>query len=76
MEWIDYGLSAMQAVTVVGSVAVDAVADLSDVMHDLSLRGELGGFEATERFYEIGSPAGLEELEEHLAHGPGSVSGG
>ena len=30
-------------------------------------RGELAGFEVTERFYEIGSVAGLEETRAHLA---------
>ena len=30
-------------------------------------RGELAGFEVTERFYEIGSVAGLEETRQHLA---------
>jgi NDP-sugar pyrophosphorylase family protein len=76
MEWIDYGLSAIQAAAISGRVAADAVADLSDVMHDLSVRGQLGGFEVTERFYEIGSPTGLHDLEKHLAHRPRSLSGG
>ena len=35
----------------------------------LSLRGQLAGFEATERFYEIGSPQGLRELEAFLTEG-------
>ena len=30
-------------------------------------RGELAGFEVTERFYEIGSVAGLEETRKHLS---------
>ena len=29
-------------------------------------KGELAGFEVPERFYEIGSPAGLAELEKRL----------
>jgi hypothetical protein len=31
------------------------------------LRGELAGFEVTERFYEIGSFTGLAETQKHLA---------
>ena len=37
------------------------------LLHDLSVAGRLSGFEATERFYEIGSPEGLADLETHLA---------
>jgi len=33
----------------------------------LADRGELAGYEVTERFYEVGSPAGLADLEAHLA---------
>jgi NDP-sugar pyrophosphorylase family protein len=76
MEWIDYGLSVIAASALAGSVPANAVADLSDVMHDLSVQGQLGGFEVTDRFYEIGSPAGLHDLEQHLAQRPPSLSGG
>jgi hypothetical protein len=38
-------------------------------MRDLSLSGRLAGFEVTERFYEIGSPQGLADLERHLSSG-------
>ena len=33
-------------------------------------RGELAGFEVKERFYEIGSVAGLEETRKYLAGRP------
>ena len=36
-------------------------------MTDLARRGELAGYEATERFYEIGSHAELAELDRELA---------
>jgi hypothetical protein len=42
-------------------------ADLSTVFHQLSLEGRLAGFEATERFYEIGSPSGLRDFESYVA---------
>jgi Tfp pilus assembly ATPase PilU len=41
-------------------------ADLADVMNRLSTSGLLAGFEASRRFFEIGSPEGLNSLEEHL----------
>jgi len=36
------------------------------LLHDLSLQGELAGFEVKQRFYEIGSPDGLRDLEQYL----------
>jgi NDP-sugar pyrophosphorylase family protein len=65
MEWIDYGLAALTAHGL-ESVPGDP-ADLADVYAELSRRGELAGYEATERFYEIGSPEALAETEAFLA---------
>jgi hypothetical protein len=39
------------------------VFDLAEVYHDLSLHGQLAGYEVQERFYEIGSHSGLKEME-------------
>ena len=36
--------------------------DLADVLHELSLEGDLFGIEVEPRFYEIGSPAGLDDF--------------
>ena len=44
----------------------DAVVDLADTFTALSGAGELAGYEAVERFYEIGSPSGLKDLESRL----------
>jgi hypothetical protein len=43
--------------------AAGAKADLAPILHQLSRRGDLAGLEITQRFYEIGSPAGLQDLE-------------
>jgi MurNAc alpha-1-phosphate uridylyltransferase len=42
--------------------------DLADVYHELSLAGQLAGFEVSERerFYEIGSHQGLQETEQYF----------
>ena len=40
--------------------------DLADVMKGLVDRGQMAGWEVKERFYEIGSHAGLAELESLL----------
>ena len=67
MHHVDYGLSVLQADAVRARIPSGAVADLADLFRDLSLEGRLAGFEADHRFYEIGSPSGLADLEAHLA---------
>jgi N-acetyl-alpha-D-muramate 1-phosphate uridylyltransferase len=69
-RWIDYGLSVLDAGIVAERIPAGATADLADLFHDLSLTGKLAAFEVDERFYEIGSPRGLEELERYLAERP------
>ena len=65
MQFIDYGLSIFRA-KALEQVPVGEVRDLADLMRELVEAGEMAGFEATERFYEMGSPAGLAELSRHL----------
>lgn len=64
--FIDYGLSAMSRQVIADEVAPGAKADLAALWHALSVRGELAGLEMTQRFYEIGSPEGLEDLKQWL----------
>ncbi len=64
MRYIDYGLSAFHP-DLFENIP-DKVFDLSTLFHDLSVKGNLAGFEVCERFYEIGSLRGLTDLEEHL----------
>ncbi len=61
--FIDYGLSALAREVVAREIPAGVKADLAELFHALSLRGELAGYESGERFYEIGSPAGLEDFE-------------
>lgn len=68
MEWIDYGLSVTRADIVADWLPSGGRGDLAELFHVLSKRGDVAGFEVTERFYEIGSPAGLSDLEDHLRH--------
>ena len=63
MQYIDYGLSCCRRALFDDS----APSDLSALFHQLSLTGRLAGFEVHERFYEIGSPAGLQDFEQYLA---------
>ena len=65
--FIDYGLSVLSRRLIADEIPAGATADLATLFHALSVRGELAGFEMAERFYEIGSPGGLEDLERWLA---------
>lgn len=65
MSWIDYGLGGLRSETL--DLLPDTADDLADLYHELAGRGELFGFEATERFFEIGTPASLAETGEFLA---------
>ncbi len=67
VQWIDYGLSVLTSEVVAEHLPEDGRGDLADLMHDLAAGSRLAGYEVAVRFYEIGSPAGLRDLEEHLA---------
>ncbi|MGD0437689.1 MAG: NTP transferase domain-containing protein [Bryobacteraceae bacterium] len=64
MQYIDYGLSVIRR-DLLERIAAETF-DLADLFHELSVQGQLAGFRVTERFYEIGSPAGLRDLEAYL----------
>jgi NDP-sugar pyrophosphorylase family protein len=64
MHWIDYGL---------GGLTVDAVSavddddnDLAHLYQRLAALNRLCGYEATKRFFEIGTPVGLKETDAFL----------
>jgi NDP-sugar pyrophosphorylase family protein len=70
--FIDYGLLAMKRSVIAARVPAPAAVagggpvakrDLAEVLHGLSVDGQLAGMEIAERFYEIGSPAGLADFE-------------
>lgn len=65
MRYIDYGLGVVTAQALSGR-EVEQPFDLSEVYTDLAGRGRLAGYEVLQRFYEIGTPAGLEETDRYL----------
>lgn len=65
-QHIDYGLSALQRGVISRLVPPQGKHDLALVFHELGKSGQLAGFEVQQRFYEIGSPAGLSEFEQWL----------
>ena len=63
MRWIDYGLLAFRREVIGERVPPGAAADLAPVCSELAGAGLLAAFEVGQRFYEIGSVAGRDELE-------------
>lgn len=61
MRHIDYGLSLMTK-SAFEPWCETEVFDLADVQSGLIREGEMLGYEVTRRFYEVGSPRGLEEI--------------
>jgi NDP-sugar pyrophosphorylase family protein len=66
MDYIDYGLSVVPRELVVENIPSGEPYDIAALYGVMSQRGDLRGFEIATRFYEIGSPSGLRDLEEHL----------
>ena len=62
MKHIDYGLSLFKSAAF-DLFPADKPFDLAEVMGKLVREKQLAGYEVYERFYEMGSPAGLAELE-------------
>jgi NDP-sugar pyrophosphorylase family protein len=65
MQHIDFGLT-MFCKQAFGTHAPDGHFDLSELLTTLAEQDDLAGFEVSERFYEIGSLAGLAELDRKL----------
>ena len=65
MTYIDYGASVYRT-EALDRMPPDAVYDLGDLTHELAADGLLAGYEVTQRFYEVGSVAGIRETEAHL----------
>ena len=66
MTHIDYGAALLRRAAS-GRMASEGPCDLADLYAGLVAGGDMIGYEVSERFYEIGSPDGLRELETLLA---------
>lgn len=64
-EYIDYGLAVWNR-DAVKEIAANIKQDLADFYQHLSERGQLAGYEVSERFYEVGSLEGLENFEKFV----------
>ena len=65
MNYIDYGFSAVKK-DIFTKYSLQDKFDLSVVFEKLSEEGQLGAFEVTNRFYEIGSFQGITDIESYL----------
>ena len=66
MRYIDYGLMICSR-RVFDDSPKDVSFDLADTLENLSRNGLLAGHEVHQRFFEIGSPTGLAELNQLLS---------
>ena len=65
MRHIDYGVGAFSK-TVFDTVSTTQPTDLSEIYARLAQEGQLTAYQASSRFYEIGSELGISDLERHL----------
>jgi NDP-sugar pyrophosphorylase family protein len=65
MHFIDFGAALLRR-EAIAALPLEQVCDLADLYHDLVVHGQMIGHEITHRFYEIGSPAGLDDTQRYL----------
>lgn len=65
-DFIDYGLTYFQRAVIEGYRHRPLPLDMATIQGDLVERGGMGAWEAPVRFYEIGKPEGLAELDVFL----------
>lgn len=66
MDYIDYGVAILRR-GAAERIPADRPFDLAELYTALVSEGRMAGFEVTNRFYEIGTPAALEEAGRYLA---------
>jgi NDP-sugar pyrophosphorylase family protein len=66
MDYIDYGVALLRH-AVADRIPRDRPFDLAELYTKLVAEGKMIGYEVTSRFYEIGTPAALEETGRYLA---------
>jgi NDP-sugar pyrophosphorylase family protein len=65
MTYIDYGVALLRH-EALARIPLGEPYDLADLYSALVAEGRMVGYEVTERFYEIGSPASLAEADAYL----------
>jgi len=65
-DWIDYGLSGFRREVIEAAREFSLPLDLARIQQDLVSRGDMGACIVRDRFYEIGKPEGLTEVQRLL----------
>jgi NDP-sugar pyrophosphorylase family protein len=65
MHYIDYGVAVLRRSTL-DRITSNEPYDLATLYTQLVSEGQMSGYEVTNRFYEIGTPASLEEARRYL----------
>lgn len=65
MQYIDYGVGLLRR-EALDRIPRDKPCDLASLYTELVAQGQMAGHEVTNRFYEIGTPAALEEARQYL----------
>jgi N-acetyl-alpha-D-muramate 1-phosphate uridylyltransferase len=71
MEYIDYGLGVLHRAAL-DRVPAQQPSDLAALYEQLLKEGNLAAYEVAERFYEIGSFAGIQEFRAYLSQKQGT----
>jgi NDP-sugar pyrophosphorylase family protein len=66
MDYIDYGVALLRR-PALAPIPADRPSDLAGLYSALVEEGRMVGYEVTNRFYEIGTPAALEEARQFFA---------
>lgn len=66
LEYIDYGICVLTRDLIIQKIQPGAVIDIAGILYNLSVKGGLRGYEVFDRFYEIGSPQGLDDFEAYV----------
>lgn len=69
MRYVDYGLSVWRRDVIETMVPSGAAGDVATLFSILAKTGRLAGYQAHDRFYEVGSVEGLRDLERRLRSG-------
>jgi NDP-sugar pyrophosphorylase family protein len=69
LDCIDYGAVALRR-SALADIEEGAVWGIEALFRKLARKRQLRAFVAPERFYEVGSPEGRQDLERHLASQP------
>lgn len=65
MQYIDYGVALLRR-EAIERIPAEEPFDLADLYAQLVVEGQMAGHEVHNRFYEIGTPASLEEARKYL----------